>query len=367
MEPLDKFKLLAALGIWLLALVGGTAPLLSRHRVSTRASSVLNMVAAGIFLASSCLHLLPDAQSNAALTEWGCAHTAQVFLAVRTRYDGDETRCFKWANFFYGCGFLMVLLLEVLAHTLQRRCNKGLDRHDEGTADERNALLVAGTAEAEAEAAGTAAAAVVVRDTIVAMNGQHCSSGLAGVLETGGDYGTQSARAKAHRVTRVDSADGRLDEPHAHIHGIVKGNFLLALVVFVALSFHSVMEGMGMGASSTPAWDILVAILAHKSLAAFALALELLHHNVPRVQLLSSIAVFSLMTPMGILFGRLLVDTTQATPAGGVCAALAGGTFLFVAMMEIIPQELQDPRYQLEKCAALLAGYGVMGMLSLWT
>lgn len=126
------------------------------------------------------------------------------------------------------------------------------------------------------------------------------------------------------------------EEPHSHIHGIVKGNPILALVVFIALSFHSVMEGMGMGASSSPAWDILVAILAHKSLAAFALALEFLHHNVSRKQLLSSVAVFSLMTPTGILFGRLLVDTNHATPAGGVCAAFAGGTFLFVAIMEII-------------------------------
>ncbi|OWZ05507.1 Zinc (Zn2)-Iron (Fe2) Permease, partial [Phytophthora megakarya] len=160
--------------------------------------------------------------------------------------------------------------------------------------------------------------------------------------------------------------DGK-EEPHSHIHGIVKGNPILALVVFIALSFHSVMEGMGMGASSTAAWDILVAILAHKSLAAFALALEFLHHNVSRKQLLSSIAVFSLMTPMGILFGRLLVDSNHATPAGGVCAAFAGGTFLFVAIMEIIPQELQDPRYQVEKLSALFAGYGAMGVLSLWT
>uniref|UniRef100_M4BMB1 Uncharacterized protein n=1 Tax=Hyaloperonospora arabidopsidis (strain Emoy2) TaxID=559515 RepID=M4BMB1_HYAAE len=349
MEPLDEFKLLAALGIWILALVGGTAPLLSRHRVSKRASCVLNMVAAGIFLASSCLHLLPDAQNNAALMEWGCEHTAQVFLAVRTRYDGDKTRCFKWANFFYGCGFLLVLLIEVLAHTLQRHYSrKGYTRQEEGTTGEL--LLLAG-------------------DAAATTTGRQYFNGTGGpvLLETGGAYGTQGRDEKQHVSGQGDTDDDSNEEPHAHIHGIVRGNFILALVVFIALSFHSVMEGMGMGASSTPAWDILIAILAHKSLAAFALALELLHHDVPRMQLLSSIAVFSLMTPMGILFGRLLVDTTQATPAGGVCAALAGGTFLFVAIMEIIPRELQDPRYQLEKCSALLAGYGVMGVLSLWT
>ncbi|KUF89421.1 Zinc (Zn2)-Iron (Fe2) Permease (ZIP) Family [Phytophthora nicotianae] len=216
MDSVDKFKLAAALFIWALGLIGGIAPLLSSQRVSKRASSILNMVAAGIFLASSCMHLLPDAQNNAALTEWGCEHTAEVFLAVRTRYDGDNKRCFKWANFFYGCGFLMVLLIEVLAHTLQRHYSKVQNGHRQ---QEHDALLTLdGTRATEA----------------------FCS-------------------------------------------------------------------------------------------------------------------------------GRLLVDTNHATPAGGVCAAFAGGTFLFVAIMEIIPQELQDPRYQIEKCSALLAGYGAMGVLSLWT
>ncbi|KAG2763145.1 hypothetical protein JG687_00010131 [Phytophthora cactorum] len=351
MDPVDEFKLAAALCIWVLALVGGIAPLLSSQRVSKRASSVLNMVAAGIFLASSCMHLLPDAQNNAALTEWGCEHTAEVFLAVRTRYDGDNKRCFKWANFFYGCGFLMVLLIEVLAHTLQRHYSKVQNGHDQ---QEREALLEVPRA---AEV-----------DNLAKTNGHshghshgHAHGHSHGQLENG-DYGTQGASTEL----ALHAEDGK-DEPHSHIHGIVKGNPILALVVFIALSFHSVMEGMGMGASSTPAWDILVAILAHKSLAAFALALEFLHHNVSQKQLLSSVAVFSLMTPTGILFGRLLVDTNHATPAGGVCAAFAGGTFLFVAIMEIIPQELQDPRFQIEKCSALLAGYGAMGVLSLWT
>ncbi|KAF4047431.1 ZIP Zinc transporter [Phytophthora infestans] len=316
MDPLDEFKLAAALFIWALALVGGIAPLLSSQRVSKRASSVLNMVAAGIFLASSCVHLLPDAQNNAALTEWGCEHTAEVFLAVRTRYDGDNKRCFKWANFFYGCGFLMLLSVNVTRVT------------DVGNLAKTNG---------------------------------HSHGYLHGQLETE-DYGTQGASSEL-----ILHAEHGTEEPHSHIHGIVKGNPILALVLFIALSFHSVMEGMGMGASTSPAWDILVAILAHKSLAAFALALEFIHHKVSRKQLLVSVAVFSLMTPTGILFGRLLVDTNHATPAGGVCAAFAGGTFLFVAIMEIIPQELQDPRYQIEKCSALLAGYGAMGVLSLWT
>lgn len=355
MDFVDRFKLWAALFIWVLALVGGVAPLLSSQRVSKRVSSVLNMVAAGIFLASSCMHLLPDAQKNPALTEWGCEHTAEVFLAVRTGYHGDGTHCFKWANFFYGCGFLMVLLIEVLAHALQRRFDKVHGHgHSNGHAieAEQEALLAI-------EVSRVAEVGNMPR-TNGHGNGHSHGHGHSHGQKVEKVYGTQSEN-------EVGGIQGEGEEGHSHIHGIVKGNPILAMVVFIALSFHSVMEGMGMGASSDAAWDILVAILAHKSLAAFALALEFMHHNVARTQLLATIAVFSLMTPTGILFGRLLVDGGHSTPAGGVCAAFAGGTFLFVSIMEIIPQELQDPRYQLEKCAALLTGYSAMGVLSLWT
>ncbi|RLN64191.1 hypothetical protein BBJ29_000347 [Phytophthora kernoviae] len=351
MDFVDRFKLSAALFIWVLAIVGGVAPLLSSQRVSKRFSSVLNMIAAGIFLASSCMHLLPDAQSNKALTEWGCEHTAEVFLAVRTGFTGDGKHCFKWANFFYGCGFLMVLLIEVLAHALQRRFDKVHGHgHAHMTEHEHDALLTIEVSRA-AEV-----------DNLAMSNNGH-SHGHSHEHKSDKVYGTQGeSEALSVQGEREEEEEG-----HSHMHGIVKGNPILAMVVFIALSFHSVMEGMGMGASSSAAWDILVAILAHKSLAAFALALEFMHHNASRTQLLTTVAVFSLMTPVGILFGRLLVDSENSTPAGGICAAFAGGTFLFVSIMEIIPQELQDPRYQLEKCSALFSGYAAMGVLSLWT
>ncbi|RLN50872.1 hypothetical protein BBJ28_00016881 [Nothophytophthora sp. Chile5] len=349
MEFVDRFKLFAALLIWVLALVGGVAPLLGSQRVSQRASSVLNMVAAGIFLASSCMHLLPDAQHNKALTQWGCDHTAAVFLAVGGGDNSDGQRCFKWANFFYGCGFLMVLLIEVLAHTVQRRYDKVHGHgHAHGQEHEADALLAAEPT------------SIAEMDRRPATNGHSHGREL-----ENGVYGT---RGESDEVVAVASGDAdKTEETHSHIHGIVKGNPILALVVFVALSFHSVMEGMGIGASSHAAWDILVAILAHKSLAAFALALEFMHHRVSKSQLFTSMGVFSLMTPTGILFGWLLVDTNHTSPAAGICAAFAGGTFLFVAIMEIIPQELQDPRFLLEKCSALVSGYCAMGVLSLWT
>ncbi|KAJ8520660.1 hypothetical protein ON010_g17914 [Phytophthora cinnamomi] len=146
------------------------------------------------------MHLLPDAQNNAALTEWGCEHTAEVFLAVRTRYDGDSKRCFKWANFFYGCGFLMVLLIEVLAHALQRHYGKVHGHgHAHGTEQERDALLAIEI---------TRAAEV---NTLPKANGHshgHNNGHSHGQVETGARQGRAALAHPRHRQGQPHSGAG---------------------------------------------------------------------------------------------------------------------------------------------------------------
>mmetsp|Transcript_29233 Transcript_29233/g.61181 ORF Transcript_29233/g.61181 Transcript_29233/m.61181 type:complete len:132 (-) Transcript_29233:593-988(-) len=130
------------------------------------------------------------------------------------------------------------------------------------------------------------------------------------------------------------------------------------------------MEGIGIGAQLVPAWDIFGAIVAHKALAAFALGQELLSHNVSHGKFWVSMVVFSAMTPLGVGVGWLLTTTSNenATESvtSGVGTALAGGTFLFVAVMEIIPQEMQLKEHVAWKSAALLIGFASFGILAQW-
>ena len=48
-------------------------------------------------------------------------------------------------------------------------------------------------------------------------------------------------------------------------------------------------------------------------------------------------------------------------------SALASGTFLYVAMMEVIPKELAPPvSHRGLKVGALLLGFGLMSLLAVW-
>lgn len=343
MDDIARFKLLSAWVIWLMALLGGIAPLLIGLRThGGPTTSALNMFAAGVFLSGSCMHLLPDAQENDALARWTGCQAAD---------DVDGPKCFQWANFFYGCGFLLVLFMEVLAHGLQRRYGQ-----DTGCLDERTPLVV---------------------NSIKSSHDGHLHTDDRAALEESGQaHQTGHSRAQVQpeyggiATAKPQEVCVDMEVTHAHIHGIMDAKPLLAFAVFIALSFHSLMEGIGIGASGHQAWDILVAVLAHKSLAAFALALELLHHGVPRQRFLLSIGIFSIMTPVGILLGWLMAGFSQAagdSAASGICTAMAGGTFLFVAVMEIIPEELQNRKHLVVKCGALATGFVAMDMLSMWT
>lgn len=42
------------------------------------------------------------------------------------------------------------------------------------------------------------------------------------------------------------------------------------------------------------------------------------------------------------------------------------GTFVYVALMEVVPKELEDGRHRGLKMAAMLLGFGLMSLLAVW-
>jgi len=137
-----------------------------------------------------------------------------------------------------------------------------------------------------------------------------------------------------------------------------------AVCLFVALSFHSVMEGVGVGTRHkfSMLMSVSIAILAHKGLAAFALGSALRNSSLRPTQIAWMAVVFALGTPAGIILG-ILVTKNCSGPMVAACTALAAGTFLQVAMMEIIPmcvRNLAETGSTIKGLACLGFGFAVM-------
>ena len=129
----------------------------------------------------------------------------------------------------------------------------------------------------------------------------------------------------------------------------------------MGLSVHAFTAGIGYAAASRDAdlsTTILVAILAHKGFETFSLTTVFQLAHFGRARSLATIAVFSLITPAGILVGNL---TTGALGPTGVAlfTALAVGTFLYVCLCELLVEVFHHREDSLRKIALLALGIGM--------
>ena len=143
-------------------------------------------------------------------------------------------------------------------------------------------------------------------------------------------------------------------------------------VLTIVLSVHSIIAGTSLGLETHVSTSvvILLAIVFHKGSAAFALMVSLHNAGVPDARKKRILAIFVTMTPLGLVFGTLasaLLRGNVATLAEGAFDALAAGTFIYVAVLDIIEEELSGDEDKLAKFALIVIGLGSMGLLAVWT
>lgn len=143
-------------------------------------------------------------------------------------------------------------------------------------------------------------------------------------------------------------------------------------VLLVVLSIHSVITGIALGTEGriAQAVVILIAVLAHKGTAAFALAVSLIQGHVSWRRLVGMVTLFSLMTPIGILLGlgcmEILSGAAEQMFEAGF-DGLAAGTFLYVALLDILEKEFADRLHRPLKFALVFSGLAFMAVVAVWT
>lgn len=165
----------------------------------------------------------------------------------------------------------------------------------------------------------------------------------------------------------VAGAEGRVvSEASVSRHTLAP--YVLALV----LSVHSIIAGIALGAESSAITStaLFIAIIAHKGVAGFALGVSLHRTNVPRARSISLIAFFAAMTPLGIAAGAILGALLSGKAAQwfeGIFDALAAGTFLYIAVVDIVENEFAKREDAAAKFTMVLLGLAVMALVAIWT
>lgn len=161
----------------------------------------------------------------------------------------------------------------------------------------------------------------------------------------------------------VDSHELRAHRPPAVADGT---QHFGAPPILIALGIHSVIEGMSLGASTRVASliGIFIAIAVHKGFAGFALTTEMLQTLSTRTTCWC-VFVFALCSPAGIIAGSVAESVLSGTGVG-VLMAVASGTFLYVAVPDLVIPALERSDCRGAVRCALLFGVLGMSLLAAW-
>ncbi|KAK2172284.1 hypothetical protein NP493_975g04058 [Ridgeia piscesae] len=312
----------------------------NRRRRCRHWISLLSCFAAGVFLATCLLDLLPQVRDK--------LRSAMESMNVPTAFPVSE--------FVLSVGLFIILIVEQLVLMVQERSTEGYSpihgpESRESLADHTNHH----------------------QEEDMTRDGR-TRSGSTGSRHSEGSY--------AHRLSSSDddaaTDDGQSASGHSHHHMFHKHtdqsshSYIRSLFLLLALSMHSIFEGLAVGLQGdiNNILQIFAALTIHKCILAFSLGMNFVQSHMTIRGILGSGFLFAVTSPIGIGIGIIVFEfTVNPVMSNLVCGLLEGiacGTFLFVVFFEILPHEFNTkarlPNRML-KMLFLLVGYGTISLL----
>jgi zinc and cadmium transporter len=155
---------------------------------------------------------------------------------------------------------------------------------------------------------------------------------------------------------------------HLHADGTGCDVHTLGLAAWIGMSVHTLVDGFALGAASVrPELGALVflAILAHKIPNSFSLSAILLSEGYTRGKAVLMNAAFALMVPVGVGVYVVLREAVQVDRFASLALAASAGTFLHLALSDILPDLHRRGASKWRLSLAMVGGVALMGALSL--
>ncbi|XP_055698723.1 zinc transporter ZIP3 isoform X2 [Phlebotomus papatasi] len=263
--------------------------------------SVLLCFGAGVLLATSLVHMLPEVREK--MPQW-----SEIILCV---------------------GFFIVYAVDELVHFF---CGEAIQHrhHQERSDAERNARGIPNyhaTAPVDSSAFGAAPSTSCETQSLLPRPSTSIGHDAGGVREC-----VQRDEVANSRICHVSHAEPCEETLTGH------------LGLLCALSLHSLLEGLAIGIQDSASKVILLvgAVAAHKYVVGFCLGVELSANSRSTVRShFFAILIFAFGSVAGIGIGMGLVDLQSDWSATSVpiLQGLAAGTLLYVTVCEVMPRE----------------------------
>ncbi|XP_067666729.1 zinc transporter ZIP1-like [Haliotis asinina] len=293
-----------------------------------RVISFLSCFAAGVFLATCFLDLLPEVRRELANV-----------LDVMKIYTG-----FPLAEFVMVIGLFGILITEQIVISVKERHSLQGDR----------APLLSGGGE---DWQTSATESTRSEHSISGISDRpHIEHKKSDILQE-----SESEEPASDQDLNYQGGHTHHRQQHKeHVHSHMRSFLLL-----VALSLHSIFEGLSVGLETEKGnvLGIFAALVLHKSILSFSLGMNLVQTNLSSKLMLRSILFFSVTAPLGVGIGigiMHLWDSTASSLVQGLLQGLACGTFLYITFFEVLPHEFNSHHDRLLKLLFLLLGYSTV-------
>jgi len=332
-------------------------------RKRTIATSLLLCFGAGVMLATSLLHILPEAREG--LEE-----------------KGEELKIEWLAELCFFLGFFLVYLVEEMVHLVLQ-----FTQHEETV--HRTFSMRKSGAEHDDDEDGSS----IGSEENCCQNTMNCHNDM----ELGKDEANNTTYQPKHVQVEVSmknengvkpksmekqmmsptSSNSTTFEsipPNSHSHVVFESNSMLKdIITVLALSFHAVFEGMAVGLEKEigDVWKLFVSIAVHKFVITFCVCVELLQSKTRVTFYFVYLSTFALVSSIGVGIGLAISNGSGAESEGqelliGVMQALAGGTIIYVVMFEVLQREKSKDVAGIPQLLAVLLGFAAILIIEIF-
>uniref|UniRef100_A0A0E0Q5W8 Zinc transporter n=1 Tax=Oryza rufipogon TaxID=4529 RepID=A0A0E0Q5W8_ORYRU len=335
-------KIAAFFSILVCGALGCGLPSLGRHVPALRPDGdvffLVKAFAAGVILATGFIHILPDAFDN--LTD-DCLPA------------GGPWKEFPFAGFGAMVGAIGTLVVDTLATGYFTRAQSKKD--------------------------AAAAVADEEKQSAAATTQQHNHHYVVGDGGGGEEHEgqvhvhTHATHGHAHGSSALVAAVGEDDKETTLRHRVISQVLELGIVV------HSVIIGISLGASQNPETikPLVVALSFHQMFEGMGLGGCIVQAKFKVRSIVTMVLFFCLTTPVGIAVGVGISSVyNESSPTAlvveGILNSVAAGILIYMALVDLLAEDFMNPRVQskgklqLGINLAMLAGAGLMSMLAKW-
>ena len=137
-------------------------------------------------------------------------------------------------------------------------------------------------------------------------------------------------------------------------------------ILLIGLGTHAIFEGLALGLTKDMKDLVLfvAAILMHKGAAGMSLGISMAKTFPDNAGFVTwMILLFAIFTPLGVVLGMILSDGSDMTEL--IFACLAGGSFLYISLSEVIVEEFSISSNRFIKLFFFLFGIACIASLVL--